>query len=56
MEKLISGYCRNLDQARTVMLEEENGRWEQDCEYPHCTFSGSCTIAAQIKSTVEEGA
>ena len=55
-EKIFTGYCRCLDQARTVMVEEENGQWEQDCRYPHCDFSGSCTIAAQIKRLMQEGA
>jgi len=55
MEQLISGYCRHLDQARTVMVEEEDGQWQQDCEYPHCGFSGNCTIGARICQLEQEG-
>ena len=55
MEQLISGYCRCLDQARTVMAQEENGHWEQDCEYKHCSFSGSCTIAAELTRIRQKG-
>lgn len=55
MEELIlSGYCRCLDAARTVMVEEG----EADCLYDSCPHKASCDIAGKIaeveKNTKEE--
>ncbi len=44
MEEFVSGYCRKLDNARTVLVEEE----EADCAYPGCIYIGECPIAQKI--------
>lgn len=54
MEWIISGYCRTQDQARTVLLELEDGQWTCDCDYPDCTWASTCPVAAQIRSKQEE--
>ena len=50
MEEFFSGYCRQLDNSRTVMVEEG----EPDCLYETCPHKASCDIAkkiAEIKET-----
>ena len=54
MEWIISGYCRNQDQARTVLLEQENGEFDWDCEYSACSFAASCTVGKQIQKICME--
>ena len=53
MEWIVSGYCRVQDQARTVLLEREDGQWECDCDYPDCGFSEVCTVGKQIRKIQE---
>ena len=48
MEKIITGYCRAQDQARTVMVEEEDGEWDISCDYPDCPYAGDCPIGKEI--------
>lgn len=48
-EKIISGYCRTLDQSRMVTAEKENGKWFVDCSYGSCPYEENCTIAKAIK-------
>lgn len=45
---MLSGYCRTEDQARLVLLEEENGIWTEDCEYACCAFREICPIGREI--------
>ena len=48
-EKIVSGYCRVLDQSRMVTVETESGKlMDVDCCYGGCTHQGSCLIARQI--------
>ena len=48
-EKFLSGYCRQLDAARTVEVIAEDGEvTEVDCCYGSCIHQGSCTIAKEI--------
>ena len=54
MEWIISGYCRTQDQARTVMLEYEDGQWDCACDFPHCTYTDNCPIGKQLKQIMEE--
>ena len=54
MEWIISGYCRTQDQARTVMLEYEDGQWDCACDFPHCTYADNCPIGKQLKQIMEE--
>ena len=47
-EEFISGYCRCLDQARTVTVETEDGVFSADCSFGACPHEGSCTIAEKL--------
>lgn len=47
-ERMISGYCRELDQNRIVTAELENGRWYWDCNFGNCPHSGNCTVAKAL--------
>lgn len=54
MEWIFTGYCRAQDQARTVLLEHEDGQWEADCDFPACAYAGVCQIGKQMAKTQEE--
>ena len=43
-EYFISGFCRAIDQIRTVTLEDG---WA-DCDYPECVHKDSCQIARRM--------
>lgn len=43
-EYFISGFCRALDQTRTVTLEDGLA----DCDYPHCVHKDNCQIAQKM--------
>ena len=43
-EIIVTGYCRQLDSSRTVMVEEG----EADCLYPDCPYATDCPIAKTI--------
>lgn len=43
-EVILSGYCKNIDGSRTVMVEEG----EPDCLYPDCPHAAACPIADKI--------
>ena len=48
-ERIISGYCRQLDQSRMVTIELEQGKLTDcDCCYGSCIYEPSCTVAKQI--------
>lgn len=50
-EKMISGYCRQADQARMVTVEYDPDRGEVedvDCLFPSCVYAGSCPIGQEI--------
>ena len=47
MEIFISGYCRAMDGARTVMADAEDGY--ADCAWPECVHCPQCTVAAEIQ-------
>ena len=48
-EKIVSGYCRQLDAARIVEVILENGEiTEVDCCYGSCLYQGSCVLAKEI--------
>ena len=42
IEKFLSGYCRQLDAARTVCVVV-------DCCYGCCTHQGCCCVALEIE-------
>lgn len=48
-EKIVSGYCRQLDAARIVEVILEDGEiTEVDCCYGNCLYQASCPIAKEI--------
>ena len=54
-ERIVSGWCRQLDEARRVLFEyeEASGHWRisgADCAYPDCPYAPECPVAAQAKS------
>ena len=50
IEKFFSGYCRQLDAARTVEVIAEDGEiTEVDCCYGNCIYQPGCTIAHEIE-------
>ena len=48
-EKILSGYCRALDQSRMVTVELEDGNCYPDCSYGSCPYEKNCTIAQSIQ-------
>lgn len=49
-EVIVSGYCRCIDGARTVLAESEDGTIYADCAYADCPHRQSCPIAAQFEA------
>ena len=48
-EMFFTGYCRQLDCARTVEVIAENGQiTEVDCCYGNCIYQSNCPIAKEI--------
>ena len=48
-EYFFSGYCRTLDNSRTVAAEVEDGQvTEVDCCFENCIHASNCTIAQEI--------
>jgi len=49
-EKILSGYCRQLDGSRIVEVILEDGEiTEVDCCYGSCIHEGNCPIAKEIR-------
>ena len=49
-EKIVSGYCRQLDASRIVEVILEDGEiTEVDCCYGNCIHEWNCTIAKEIR-------
>lgn len=46
MEEFVSGYCRVLDGARTVLVDLDDRC--ADCAYPDCAYAGECPVAREI--------
>ncbi len=44
MEEFVSGYCKALDSARTVLVEDG----EADCAWPDCPYAPACPVAGKI--------
>ena len=54
IEKILSGYCRQLDNARMVEVLISHGELaEVDCCFGSCIYEGSCAIAKEIKALTE---
>ena len=49
-EAFFTGYCRQVDGSRTVMVEEG----EPDCLYPDCPYTQNCPIAEGITTFLQE--
>ena len=48
-ERFLTGYCRAIDQSRTVCAELEEGVLTYiDCSYPTCPHAPTCPIAQQL--------
>ena len=47
-EYCFTGYCRQIDQSRMVMVEIYDGQLEADCCFDGCPYTPNCTIAKQI--------
>ena len=56
-EVFISGYCRVMDQSRIVaaFIVDENLE-EVDCCFGACPHEPNCTVAAQIRELMKNGA
>ena len=53
-EKIISGYCRQLDQSRMVTAELTDGKLtEADCCYGSCVYQSNCTIAKELDTLAQ---
>ena len=53
MEQVLHGYCRTLDAARTVFVEQDGGELDIDCDYDVCPHRSVCEIARQISALLE---
>ena len=54
-EHFLSGYCRQIDGARTVCAVTQDGTLtEADCCYPDCPFAGNCVIAEGIDKVLQQ--
>ena len=47
-EVFLSGYCRQIDQSRKVLVELFDGQLDVDCGYLTCPYAPNCTVAQQI--------
>lgn len=54
MEWIFTGYCRAQDQARTVLLEQEDGQWDCDCDFPACPYAAVCPIGTNMRKEMEQ--
>lgn len=55
-EGFFSGYCRQLDGARTVTVEAEGSRLtDVDCLYENCPYAPNCPVAKSIEGFLEAG-
>ena len=54
-EAFFSGYCRQIDGARTVCAEAEDGKLiGVDCCYPDCQYAQNCVIGKAIEDFLED--
>ena len=55
MEQVLHGYCRTLDAARTVFVEQDGAQIDIDCDYDVCPHRPVCEIARQIGELTAQG-
>lgn len=48
-ERILTGYCRCLDQSRMVTVEWEQSEPEADCSFAACPHRAACEIARAIE-------
>ncbi len=54
-ESFFTGYCRQLDSARTVAVVTEDGTLtEVDCCFPDCSYQADCPIGKNIDQLLKE--
>ena len=54
-EAFFSGYCRQLDGARTVTVEACGKELtEVDCLYEGCPYAPACPVAEKISQFLED--
>lgn len=54
-EYFFSGYCRTLDNSRTVAVEVDGKTLtEVDCCFENCIHAPNCTIAQEIRKLTED--
>lgn len=54
-EYFFSGYCRTLDNSRTVAVEAEDGKiTEVDCCFENCIHAPNCSIAKEIRKLTKK--
>lgn len=50
IEKFVSGYCRQLDGARTVEVIVTDGNVDEvDCAFGSCPYENNCPIGREIR-------
>lgn len=52
MEEFVTGYCRVLDSARTVLVDLDEHC--ADCDYPACPYAVECPVAEKITHLLQE--
>lgn len=53
-EGFFSGYCRAIDNSRTVAVETENTALTYaDCDFPDCAYAPNCPVAKSIREFLE---
>lgn len=54
-EYFFSGYCRQIDNSRTVtVVTEDNTLTELDCCYENCVHAPNCTIGQKISDLLAQ--
>lgn len=54
-EAFFTGYCRQLDGARTVAVEAQGNELTQvDCQYENCPWAPTCAVAQRIDAFLQE--
>ena len=48
-EIFISGYCRQIDQSRRVLVEIYDDEMDVGCGYKTCPYAPNCTVAQEIE-------
>lgn len=49
MEQILNGYCRAIDGARMVLIEDG----EADCSYDGCAYRDTCPIGQQLTALLQ---